>query len=216
MHIFGYPIREIIFDKKVLDLTSMLLSGAGIFSVLSQFYIPKEPKELNMSFWGSNPHAIKYGHQLGVKKLIDNIFLFMAALGLLIQVPSIIYSSKISQTTLTAGEYWFIFCILLLLIIFVVVLISFFAKKRAKKRWLPEIIESQRAAFVQAQDILNNNGWRTDQLATKDSIKDPEKYTSINCKTVKEHLSQIENLLEVKFEAKDLKLRIQNLEHYFK
>ncbi len=215
MCIFNFPIKEVLLDKTILNMLSILMSGAGIFSVLSQFYIPKEPAELHMTFWGSNPYAIKHSHQMGVKNLTDNLFIGMATLGLLIQIPLAIYEDNFRKSGFSKSQYWLVFIFIALVIAFLVMSTAAFAKRRAKKKWLPEIVQSQSTALEQAKDILAHDGWRTDQLNVKDTISDPEKYRSINFETAEKHVAQIEKLLEIKSHGNDLKDRIKKVESYF-
>lgn len=215
MCILDFPVKEILLDKTILNMLSILMSGAGIFSVLSQFYIPKEPPELHMTFYGANPFAIKHSHQLSVKNLTDNLFIGLAALGLFIQVPLAIYEDDIHKSGFSKNQYWLVFIFIAFVIAFLVISSAAFAKRRAKKKWFPEIIQSQRDAFDQAKDILSHDGWRTDQLNVKNTISDPEKYRIINFETAKKHIVQLEKLLSVKSQADDLKDRIEKIEPYF-
>jgi hypothetical protein len=49
-------------DRTILNLLSLIIGGSGIFVVLTKFNVP----ELNMSFLGENPFAIK-------RDAIDNV-----------------------------------------------------------------------------------------------------------------------------------------------
>jgi len=42
-------------DKTIINLATILISGTGLFVVLTKFNVP----ELNMSFVGGNPYAVK-------------------------------------------------------------------------------------------------------------------------------------------------------------
>jgi hypothetical protein len=150
-----------------------------------------------------------------VKNLTNNLFIGMATLGLLIQIPLTIYEDDFRKSGLSKNQYWLVFILSALVISFLVMSTAAFAKRRAKKKWLPEIVQSQSAAFVQAKDILSHDGWRTDQLNVKDTIADPEKYRSINFETAEKHITQIEELLEVTDSKGGLPNRIEKLKPYF-
>lgn len=216
MCILNFPIKEILLDKTILNMISLLMSGAGAFSVLSQFYLPKEPIELHKTYLDSNPFAIKHSHQMSVKTLTDNLFIGMAALGLFIQIPLIIYDDEFKKISMERNYYWLIFVILFSLITLLVITVSYFARSKSKKKWFPEIIRSQRQVFEQAKDILIHDGWRTDQLDKKTKVPDPERYRKANFETAEEYILQIENLFEIKNKGKkNLTERFQKIQKYF-
>ena len=44
-----------LMDRTILNIVSILIGGAGLVTALTGFNVP----QLNMSFWGENPFAVK-------------------------------------------------------------------------------------------------------------------------------------------------------------
>lgn len=206
---------QLISDKTFLNLISLLLSGSGIFSLLSQFYVPKAPPESRMSYWGSNPFIIKQNHQEIIKRTTDKLFFLMTFLGTLIQALSIIYSPVLKENQFRVIQYWLFFIVGLIVIVSVVIALSKLGVYLARRKWIPETVNNQREVFKQAKYILDNGGWREDQINQKSQITNPEEYRAINFGKAKEWIEQIEKLLEIKANGPDLKIRAKNLEKYF-
>ena len=65
-------------DRTLINLASIFVGGAGLFTVLTGFNV----LELNMSFFDANPYAIK-------RDVIENtmkwLFTFVAFIGLMLQ-----------------------------------------------------------------------------------------------------------------------------------
>ena len=77
-------------DRTILNLLSLTSGGSGLFVVLTKFNVP----ELNMSFFGENPFAIK-------RDAIDNvmtwIFTCLALLGVVLQICGEIWSDRFPE-----------------------------------------------------------------------------------------------------------------------
>ena len=197
-------------DKTILDLLSLILSGAGIFSLLTQFYVSKPP-QLNQTFWDANPFQEKYNIQEDAKKNTDNLFLCLAAIGLLLQSYSIINSDQLPNHQYYNRCYWVFLGAGVFISAVIVIGLSQLGKWLAKRKWMPLMIAKQKEVYSQAKDILDNDGYRSDQISQKDHMNDPEKYRTINLETAKSHITQIEDLLGVKKNSDDLKKRADDL-----
>lgn len=178
-------------------MLGIILSGAGIFSILSHFYADKSP-ESRMLFWGENPFAIKDDHKEAYTvKVTDRLFIVLAMLGMFIQAVVSIFDTKLDNNH-SLKYYWVFFAIILLVVLVIVLLILRLGKWLAMRKCIPEIISNQMEVYKHVVDIVKNDGWRIDQLSQKDQINDPKKYRDANFKVALEHVDQIEKLLELK------------------
>lgn len=93
-----------ILDKSLLDLLTILISGAGIFAILLKYNVP----QLNASFYNENPYQVK-------RDIIENvmtwIFILIALVGLLIQTYSKIFGDVISERLHSTSFYFKTFVI---------------------------------------------------------------------------------------------------------
>jgi hypothetical protein len=79
-----------MMDRTLLNLTTILISGAGLFAVLTKFSVP----ELRMAFFGENPFAIKREQ---IEFVMTWIFTSLAISGLLVQVFKEILGNEIPE-----------------------------------------------------------------------------------------------------------------------
>lgn len=84
-------------DKTIINLLTILVSGSGLFVVLTKFNVP----ELNMLFLGENPYALK-------RDIIDNVmtwtFTSLALFGLLFQVAGEIFGRDVPERIHRGGS----------------------------------------------------------------------------------------------------------------
>lgn len=204
-------MRKIIhkIDKNIINLTAILISGTGLFTVLTKFNVP----ELNASFFGENPFAIKKGI---VENTMTWIFSSLALFGLLLRAYVEISENKINKRLHAAGFYYKFLCTGIIIMFFVVIALTKVGNGIARLWWQPVIVDKQKELFQMACAIVKNNGWRDDQLAIKDKINNPEKYKDANWEKVEGYLSQIEKLLDIQVNKKSaLPERIEKLKKYF-
>lgn len=186
---------------------SIVIGGTGLFVVLTKFNLP----ELNMSFWGENPFAIK-------RDAIDNvmtwIFTSFALIGLLIQVGSKIWGYGLAQRLYSTWFYVSLFVIAVVISILLVVPLTAAGRRIAMRYWLPTIVEKMTEAYSQARFIVDHDGWRQDQLNVKDTLSDAARYQQANFDSATKTIAQIEKLLEIPSDTTDLKRRMEKLRPY--
>ena len=195
-------------DKVIINLLTILIGGAALFSVLTKFYSP----EVNYSFFGENPFLVKRDI---IESTMSWIFTMVAIFGLLLQAGKEIWSDKIDERKHGSNFYCKFFTLGFIVMCFVIFLLTGIGNAIARQNWLPRIVKSQKEVFKQAAFIAEHNGWREDQINMKERLDNPEKYTKANFETVEKDISQIEKLLDINKKQKYLQERIANLEDFF-
>ncbi len=195
-------------DKTTLNLVSMVLGGTGLFVVLTKFNVP----ELNKSFFGTNPFAIKRDE---IESVMTWLFTTLTLVALLIQVGALIFDDQIEERLHTTYFYVFVFMGSLVVAGIFVLLLTVMGNKLARDRWLLKIVESQMEIYETAKFISENNGWRKEQLLSKDTIADPDRDRSANRQTADKYCEQIEKLLDINPNTNDLSQRLMRLKSYF-
>jgi hypothetical protein len=196
-------------DQVLINLTTILISGIGVFTAITKFNLP----ETNMSFWGENPFIIK-------RDIIENeivwIFSLLALFGLLLQVLREIHAETISERLYRPHHYYLFFLVLgILMMCILVPIFTAIGQASAKQKWLPKTIENQKEVFQEADFIIKHNGWREDQVQLKEKLDNPQKYIDINYQTAGKNILQIEQLLEIKNPPVSRLEKINNLKKYF-
>ena len=195
-------------DQTTINLLTILIGGAGLFSVMTKFYSP----EVNYAFWDANPFLIKRDIIEGV---LSWIFTFFALTGLLLQAYKEIYGDKITERKYKTQFYSRFLILGFMVMIGAVLMFARIGNVVARQIWQPRIVSSQKEAFESASFIIGHNGWRKDQVEGKDKIENPKKYIEANLKTAEENVLQIEKLLEVRAKTNSLPERLERLNKYF-
>ena len=195
-------------DRVILNLISLLVAGAGVFSVLTKFYVP----ELDMSFRGHNPFAIK---EYLIDDVTTKIFVGLGFVGLVLQAVAIISDDTLPKRLHSKRFYITAFLIGLCLSCAGVWVLKNVGYHISRQIWLPKVIESQRQIFNNIKYVLEHDGWREDQLESKDKLTNSEKYRQDNYEQSEKYIYQIEKLLDMKPAVKELQTRVNNLEKYF-
>jgi len=198
-----------LMDKTILNLATILITGAGVSAVLMKYSVP----QLNMTFWGENPFAVKRDIVEGV---MARLFTGLAVAGLLIQAWLLILGDELPDREYGEGTYLLIFgcgVLVVAVLIFALAKLGLFI---AKKRWFPKIISSQRDLYMSVQPILANDGWSDDQLRTKDGLQDGGAHIrAANFKTLDKNLTQMEELFELKPTLNNRLARLERLRPFF-
>jgi hypothetical protein len=196
-------------DRTILNIASLLLGGAGIFAILTDYSVP----ELSGTYWNGNPFAKKAAV---IKASMTWIFTTLAVVGLLIQTVAEIAGEVIPEREHGSTWYAIFFVVGIAVTAAIVWSLARAGRRWAKRRWLPLAIRSQHQLFQNAQSIERNRGWRDDQLAVKDTLMDPETFIRTNMKAATQGVAQIEKLLELTpLTNDDLASRIARLAKFF-
>lgn len=195
-------------DQTTINLLTILIGGAGLFSVMTKFYSP----EVNYSFWGENQFLVKRDI---IEGILSWVFTSVGFLGLLLQVYKEIFADKIIERKYKARFYSKFFVLGFMAMVGIVYILSVTGKAVARQIWQPRIVNSQKEGFELSSFITKHNGWRKDQLGVKDKLDDPKKYIEANIKTAEGNILQIEKLLDIRARTNSLPERIEELNKYF-
>jgi len=195
-------------DRTTINLLSLLVGGFGLFVVLTKFNVP----ELNMSFFGQNPFAIKRDV---IANVMAWIFTICALMGILLRVLGEICGDCFSSRRYTTRFYLLFLGASIVGLVFIFYSLTALGKQIAKRIWLPTVVEGEREVYVQARFIVENEGWRQDQLNLKENLSDPAHYQRANFETAERNIAQIEQLLELPSGDSALASRLERLKPYF-
>jgi hypothetical protein len=197
-------------DRTVINLVSILVGGAGLFTVLTGFNVP----ELNMSFFGANPYAVKRD---AIESTMKWMFAVVALIGLFLQLCAEIWGANLPDRS-HDSNYYIILCVGGLVVVGIMLwVLTGVGNRIAKWQWQPTVIELQREIFERTKFVAEHDGWTPDHWETREAITaagDSERYKANNMKTANEHLGQIEKLLEVESRG-DLRQRVITLQPMF-
>jgi hypothetical protein len=199
-----------IIDNSLINLFTILISGAGVFAILLKYNVP----ELNHSFWEENPYAIKRDI---IESVMTWIFMFLALFGLLIQSYSIIYGDVISERLHNSSFYIVSIIGGAIFMVTVIYSLGFLGKFIARKKWLPIIVKKQAEVFNIIGEIIRNDGFLEAQLPDMEgySFEQRAEITRNNYGKAKEYIAQIEALLEIAKPPESLIEKHNNVSKYF-
>jgi hypothetical protein len=195
-------------DRTLINIASILVGGAGIFTVLTGFNVP----QLNMSFWGENPYSVKRD---AIESAMTWIFTGFATLGLLLQLGAEIWGAELPDRS-HGWKYYGLFTISgFVAVAWVVWLLTGVGTFVARKQWQPRIITLQREPFDRAKFVVEHDGW-TREHWQKGVVSEAEtpRYRAEQFTEAEKYIKQIEDLLEVK-PTGDLAQRVASLEPFF-
>jgi hypothetical protein len=195
-------------DRTSLSLTTILISGAGLFTVLTKYYVPG----LNLTYLDGNPFAVK-GHV--IDSVMTWIFTSLALIGLLIQVIVLIWGENISNRLYNARIYFMEFCIGFISMVILVYSLTTAGNYIARNRWLPKIVSDHKEMYNRAKFIIEHNGLSEDHVMNKESQIDSLKNIQANFQEADRYLTQIENILDIPPNKTDRQVRIERLKHFF-
>jgi len=195
-------------DKTSVNLVSIVLGGVGLFVVLMKFNVP----ELNLTYLGTNPFAIKRD---AIESVMTWLFTGLTLVGLLIQVGAAIWGDRLPERVHALRVYVALFVVTLMVAVVLVLLLNSLGNWLARARWLPQAVENQNDVYRSARFVIEHDGWRDDQLAVKATLPDPEHYRRGNFETAARQVEQIEKLLDIPVRTTDLKVRLDALKPFF-
>ncbi len=195
-------------DKTLINILTLLISGSGFFVALTKFNVP----QVNQSFLGTNPFLIKRDKIDGV---MTWTFTLLAISGLLLQFYAEIFGENL-QSRLYTQHFYVIFTVFSVVgVITIVFALTKIGRVIARRILQPILVENQKEIFEKAKFIIENDGWTKEQIHHKDTLKRQENYTEKNFSRAREHIEQIENLLDLKYGNLTIKQRVKELDPYF-
>ncbi|HEC12738.1 MAG TPA: hypothetical protein ENI80_05740 [Acidiferrobacteraceae bacterium] len=151
-------------DKTILDLSSLLIAGGGLFAVLTKFAVPP----LNATYWNENTYALKRDQ---IDHVMAWLFTGMAGIGILVQFTKLGILYDLPERSYGTATYITVFILGFLVMIIILLLVLKIGHWFAKRRWFPEIVESQRPSYQDAKFIIEHGGWREDQWEQRESFQ---------------------------------------------
>lgn len=197
-------------DRTLVNLVSILIGGAGLLTVLTGFNVP----QLNMSFWGENPYAVKRD---AIETTMNWVFAIVALGALVLQLWAEIWGASLPERSHDSKYYISVSIGGLVAVGAIVWVLTGVGNWIARLRWQPTVIELQREIFDRAKFVVEHAGWRPEQWEQQETITragDTERYKAENMRAAGENLSQIEDLFEVKPQG-DFKQRVAALQPLF-
>lgn len=199
-----------MIDRAVLNIVSLVLSGVGLFVVLTKFNVP----ELRTTYFDANPYAEKAET---IDKVMTVIFTTLTLIGIILQLACEIWSQSIPSERYPSLFYLLIFVFVLCATIVLSIILTYVGKRVARSVWFPRAIQQVTEQYVSARFIVEHDGWREDQLAIKDNatINNRLQCRETNFKTAQERIVNIETLLDLPHYDGDLIARLDRLQPYF-
>ncbi|MEK7781996.1 MAG: hypothetical protein AAB370_10905 [Verrucomicrobiota bacterium] len=198
--------KFIVGDRARVNLLSIIIGGAGLLATLTVFASP----ELNMSFLGENPFAVK-------RETIESIMAWpfgcLAIVALSLQVVAEILGDDLPPRLRSKKYYCWYSLIVIVAVVLAVGVLNLAGKQFAKSYWWPEVIQSHSEMFSSTKFLIEHDGWRADQLSMKDKLSESSRET--NLQAAEQNLAQIEKLLELPPLKSDLRARAARLKIYF-
>ncbi len=180
-------------DRTLINLASLLLGGAGLFTVLTGFNVP----EASDSFYGSNPFLIK---REAIKDTSDWTFSSVALTALVLQIAAEIAGNRLPERSHGVALYIGVAMLGLPLMYGMVWLLSRLPRRLALRKWVPRVLEAQLGIFESAAFIILHDGIAEHEYPHLSEMTEPRnsEARALNYKTAEERLNQVERLFEVK------------------
>lgn len=202
-----------IFIKNV-DKTMLLIISAMItfFGALFTF-IKYSPPELCMSFWGSNPFTIKANI---INTMRTKVFFTFTIIGIVMQFTTAMYGDCLTKK-LYGYKFYILYTVCIIIsVVLLAGIVNTVSKVFAKRKWLPKIVEIHKEMFYSSKFIIDHDELREDQIKNIDKLENIDNFRKSNFRTAEGRISQIENILEVNNNEKNLTSRVNNLKKYFR
>jgi hypothetical protein len=194
-------------DCTMVNLLTILVGGAGIFTALTGFNVP----ELNLAYLDQNPFAIKRD---AIEDVLTWLFASLAVLALFLQVVAGIWGERLSERVHSRRYYFWFSVGVFITISLLVWALTTVGKSVAKSVWWPKVVSGQTEGFRSAEFLIEHDGWRSDQLAIKSEL--PAENRKVNLQGAEDRIADIEKLLELPPMKADIRTRMARLKPYFK
>jgi hypothetical protein len=193
-------------DRTMVNLLTILVGGAGIFTALTGFNVP----ELNYSYIGENPFAAKRD---AIQNVMTPLFTSLAMIALLLQVLAGIWGERLSERLHSRRYYLWFSVVVFVSISLLVWILTVAGEGYAKSIWWPKVIAGESEGLKTAEFLIQHDGWRADQMPVKDTL--PKENREVNLQSAVERIEQIEKLLELPPIHADVHARLARLKPYF-
>src|SRR5665213_45871 len=117
-------------DRTTLNIVSIVAGGAGLFVVLTKVNVP----ELNMTFLGANPFAIKRD---AIEGVMTWIFTLLTLAGAVLQLAGEIWRKRFHSGTRSSRFYAVVTVGAVLITTLVVLSLTFLGNRFARRSWQP-------------------------------------------------------------------------------
>ncbi|MBI3915471.1 MAG: hypothetical protein HY322_00490 [Betaproteobacteria bacterium] len=194
-------------DKAILNLITILIAGTGVIGSL----ITYEPQELNATYLDFNPFAYKKSE---IEKVLRRAFVYLALFGLAIQAyPFFVTGLPDQKHTLTF--YLSFFVIGAAVMAGLGLGIRRLCMVHARKSRFPELRNRMREMYESSLFIMENDGWRADQLQVKDQLNNPEMCRNANFESADSRITTLQKAFDIPDVPGDRKAKIAILKRIF-
>jgi hypothetical protein len=199
-----------MLDGVMINLFTLLIGGAGVFSALLKF----QARQLHSTFLGSNPFSQKASV---IDDVTAKVFVTMAVLGLLIQAYKEIVGPAVPDRIHSTKFYTYFFLLGIVSTSWIVWLCSATGKLIARPIWLPSTVQGQSDIYSSVSQIIKNNGIYDEQAQRKGTKDEPtQEVIDRNFKTAEQRMKQLEKLLEITPTSGTLAERLKRVDPFFK
>ena len=197
-------------DRTLLNLLSLLIGGAGIFSALTKYSVP----EVNQSFFGTNPFLIKSD---AIEKVTTWAFTLLALLALALQVWAEVWGGTLPERSYSVPQYVGASLTAVAVLIGVLMVIAKVSARIARKTWEPELVRLQRELFQNALEMVENDGWSLQHIrANEHQHPEADTIRIRNLENVEHNIRQLERLFDVSNTAGAQIERLRRIEQIFR
>lgn len=187
---------ETLIDKATIDLLGVLVTGVGIYAVLTKASVPGLiSPQIAKAFWDHNPYVHKRDT---IESKMTFFYTWVALAGFGLQGLSVILGGVLPERLYSWPTYTVLFSVGAALCWPLTKFVAQLALKKARSAWLPEVIKSQHQLFSRTCEIFGNDDLATDEANALPA--DKSHYTQrkkANAQSVEQNLSQFEDLLEL-------------------
>ena len=198
-------------DRTLVNVISILIGGAGLLTVLTEFNVP----QLNMSFFGENPFAVKRD---AIDTAMKWIFTLVAVAGLALQLWAEVWAGDMPERLHSPRFYVLAAIGGLIAVGLIVWMLSGVGYWIAKKEWQPKVVAMQRELYERSKFAIEHDGWMPEHWENREALTrdgESERLKPAGINEADRFLAQIEDLLEVGRRG-DLSQRAQALQPFFR
>lgn len=197
-------------DRTLVNIASIVIGGAGLFAVLTEFNVPG----LNMSFFGENTFAVKRDV---IETIMTRLFTFVALTGLGLQLWAEVWGAHLREHTHKRTLYIQAIIGSVIAVAMLVWALTGIGNSVARRVWQPKVVDMQRVVFDRSKFIVEHDGWTPEHWENRNELVsrgESERLRTAGMETAEKDLAQIEDLLDVS-RSGDLLRRIEALQPFF-